>query len=82
MTAKEEALELVNKFKIKVTVVYSEDSVPCVLNAPMIIKSSKQCALICVDEMLKPIFIGGKRYDRVLQEILFLQEVKEEIKKL
>jgi len=44
--------------------------------------NAKQCALICADEMLKPSFINGKRYDRALMEILFLQEVKQEIKKL
>ena len=79
MTAKEEAIELVNKFKIKVTVVYSEDSVPCVLNAPMIIKSSKQCALICVDEMEN---IQFKMYGQDKEFTLHYMEVKEEINKL
>jgi len=79
MTPKEEAKELVNKFKIKVTVVYSEDSVPWVLNAPMTEKSAKQCALICVDEKGKSIiwssdFNGDKRRR--------LEEVKQEINKL
>ena len=74
MTAKQEAIELVQKYLKKIIeLAYAETKTK---------ELAKQCALICVDEMLKPIFIGGKRYDRVLQEILFLQEVKEEINKL
>ena len=88
MTEKEEAIELVNKFKIKVTVVYSEDSVPCVLNAPIIEKSAKQCALISVDNKIISIrkfkhptnsHAMNRRVDR---EIKRLEEVKQEINKL
>jgi len=68
MTPKEKAIELVQKFNYD--------------NKHFLMYDAKQCALICVDEMLKPIFLGGKRYDRTLVEILFLQEVKQEIKKL
>jgi len=68
MTQKEKAIELVQKFNYD--------------NKHFLMYDVKQCALICVDEMLKPIFLGGKRYDRTLVEILFLQEVKQEIKKL
>ena len=84
MTAKEEAIELVNKFKIKVTVFYSEDSVPWVLNAPMIIKSSKQCALICVDELIEEIKEIQFNYDILIEdtEVKYWKEVKEEINKL
>ena len=73
MTPKEKAKELVQIYFNKVS-----DANPL----EDILVSAKKCALICVKEMLKPIFIGGKRYDRVLQEILFLQEVKQEINKL
>ena len=73
MTAKEKAKELVEKYQ------FNGDMID---DIRMSEESAIECALICVDEMLKPIFIGGKRYDRVLQEILFLQEVKEEINKL
>ena len=45
-------------------------------------EESKQCALICVDEKFKPDFIGGKRYDLGLEQILYWQEVKTEINKL
>ena len=74
MTLKEKAKELVGRFYVwtsrnttKVNIAHYD---------------AKQCALICVDEMLKPIFMKGKRYDRTLEEVLFLQEVKQEIEKL
>ena len=68
MTPKEKAIELVQKFNYD--------------NKHFLMLDVRKCALICVDEMLKPIFIKGKRYDRTLEDILFLQEVKQEIKKL
>ena len=73
MTPKEEAKELVQIF-------YNKQCSHSITE--LAYKSAKQCALICVNEMLKPIFIKGKRYDRTLEEILFLQEVKQEINKL
>jgi hypothetical protein len=76
MEAKEEAKELVSKFKIRVTITFSEDSVPCVLNAPMINESAKKCALICVDEILKSVTtIADKKFD-------YYTEVKKEINQL
>jgi hypothetical protein len=76
MEAKEKAKELVDKFKIRVTITFSEDSVPCVLNAPMINESAKKCALICVDEILKSVTtIADKKFD-------YYTEVKKEINQL
>jgi hypothetical protein len=77
---KEKAQELVDKFKIKVNLIYTEDSIPALINAPMTMESAKQCALICVNELLtfrEALFIneGSMAY-------LYLKEVKEEIEKL
>ena len=65
MKAKEKAKELVDRF--------------CYGLYPWQIKRAKQCALICVDEMIKNIiwssdFNGSKRKE--------LEEVKQEIEKL
>ena len=59
MTAKEKAEELVNKY----LQIY-DGRVP----------QAKQCALICVDEMLA--------FDLRFFDIVFLEEVKQEIEKL
>ena len=71
MTAKEEARELVNKF------LSIEGSDDCGNSYPYI---AIQCALICVDEILKSHY-------KVLVGVLpsierYYKEVKEEIKKL
>jgi hypothetical protein len=65
MTAKEKAKELVEKYYafIDFSEVYQPSS-----------KSAKQCALICVDEMLQ--------FDLRFFDIEFLKEVKQEIEKL
>tara|TARA_R110002153_G_scaffold113889_3_gene256432 strand:+ start:763 stop:993 length:231 start_codon:yes stop_codon:yes gene_type:complete len=76
MTAKEEALELVNRFG------YSQKSVfpDSVLHA----KHGKSDALICVDEILKEIKEIQFNYDISLKDtaIRYWKEVKEEINKL
>ena len=59
MTAKEKSKELVNKY----LQIY-DGRVP----------QAKQCALICVDEMLA--------FDLRFFDIVFLEEVKQEIEKL
>ena len=65
MTAKEKAIDLVNKF----LQIY-DGRVP----------QAKQCALICVDEMLGIYDIEG--YDGDDIEMAYLEEIKKEINKL
>ena len=73
MTAKEEAIELVDKFTLYLGTDVNGDE--CYVD----IIEAKQCALICVDEMLEIQYnwggIDGEQY-------LYLQEVKQEINKL
>ena len=73
MTAKEKAIELVDKFTLYLGTDVNGDE--CYVD----IIEAKQCALICVDEMIKNIiwssdFNGSKRKE--------LEEVKQEINKL
>lgn len=78
-TAKEKAEELVDKYLISVEVSFKEDSIPRIVNAPMRIKSAKQCALIAVDEIIYylEIVLGVDKED-----FEYWQEVKTEIEKL
>ena len=73
MKAKEEAIELVDKFTLYLGTDVNGDE--CYVD----IIEAKQCALICVDEMLEIQYnwggIDGEQY-------LYLQEVKQEINKL
>lgn len=87
MTPKEKAEELVERFKKeKVTVFFTENSIPSLLHAPMINKSAKQCALICVDEVLQsnPIIKGTSDdlITMIVQTKAYWYEVKQEIEKL
>lgn len=54
MEAKNKAIELVEKFrKQQVTVSGCKDGGnPCIITSEMYFNSAKQCALICVDEIL------------------------------
>tara|TARA_R110002051_G_scaffold268970_2_gene329031 strand:+ start:386 stop:571 length:186 start_codon:yes stop_codon:yes gene_type:complete len=61
MTAKAKAIDLVNKFQWKWDI------------ARMSLVNSKQCALICVDEILE-------FHDRI--DVKYWNEVKQEINKL
>ena len=63
MTAKEKALELVDRLDETLTYLESKSK-------------AKQCALICVDEIL-----GGSRLFYI-EDYSYWQEVKEEINKL
>jgi len=65
MTAKDKAKELVHRFRIGDRNMKSK---------------AKQCALICVDEMLEMSY-SGYQYDAEI-EVPFLEEVKQEIEKL
>ena len=67
MTSKEKALELVSKM--------------CLLDCrDENITIAKQCALICVDEMLKEILSTPNVYE--LDTYYYWKEVKQEINKL
>ena len=66
MTPKEKALQLVDKF--------------CFGLYPWQIKRAKQCALICVDELLNELKWLNNYEDK--DRVEYWQEVKQEIKKL
>lgn len=85
MTPKEKAKELVERFNIKVNVYYTEDSIPNIMNVPMINKSVKQLALICVDEIIISLTQYGKDSNELQnmdRELYYWNEVKQEIEKL
>ena len=65
MTAKDKAKELIQLF-------YNKQCSHSITE--LAYKSAKQCALICVDEMLA--------FDLRFFDIVFLEEVKKEIEKL
>jgi hypothetical protein len=69
MIPKEKAQELINK--------YSEHSYISLTNNPTTSYHKKQCALICVDEILS-LFIQNQ-FD---SKFYYYQQVKEEINKL
>jgi hypothetical protein len=52
MTPQERAIDLIDKYHLKVNVRYTQDSNPAVMNGAMTVNSSKQCALIAVDEII------------------------------
>ena len=71
MTAKAKAIDLVNKFQWKWDI------------ARMSLVNSKQCALICVDEMLEFAYdIEWEKKEEAISKLKFLKEVKQEINKL
>jgi hypothetical protein len=74
MTAKDKAKELVERFlalkKIN----------PNAITRPWNWQEAKQCALICVDEMLS--IYDAEGYDSEDYKIVYLEEVKQEIEKL
>jgi len=70
MSPKEKAIELVEKFRLKV-LDYDGNG----LNG----FKAKQCALIAVDEMLKPSFNGYVKMQSIKR---YWEEVKSEIEKL
>ena len=74
MKAKDKAKELVDKF------LNVDDNDPNCFNAYMSYFIAKQCALICVNEMLGMSY-SGYEYDSEI-EVPFLEEVKQEIEKL
>ena len=74
MTALDKALELIEKFKQKTDILYYEDSVPTIMSATKTMKSSKQDALRCVDEIIKTIepHLNTKWWKEVKEEIMKL----------
>ena len=74
MKAKDKAKELVERFlalkKIN----------PNAITRPYNWQEAKQCALICVDEMLS--IYDAEGYDSEDYKIVYLEEVKQEIEKL
>ena len=74
MKAKEKAKELVEKYEYNGVMIddirMSEDE-------------AKQCALICVDEMLEFAYdIEWEKKEEAISKLKFLKEVKQEINKL
>ena len=75
MTPKEKAKDLVNRFFIEVDSYYVED----IVSQP----KAKQCALVCVDEMLEFAYdIEWEKKEEAISKLKFLKEVKQEINKL
>ena len=68
MKAEEKAKELVNRF-------YTSDK-----NLIMSRYDAKQCSLICVDEMVKVLW--KIQHSICSDEIIYLEEVKQEIEKI
>ena len=76
MTAKDKAKELVDRFK-GVTRPFSKRRT---LKVDIHPEHAKQCALICVDEILESLWNVGHSFSN--DEINYWQEVKQEIEKL
>jgi hypothetical protein len=77
MTPKEKAKELVEKFKK-----YTDVAGGCAIEAECIkinLKFAKQCALICVDEILHAYEFGGACSS---EDLRYWGEVRAEIEKL
>ncbi len=81
MTPKEKAEDLVAKYDIKVEVMFTEHSIPSIINADMLLSSAKKCALIAVDEIAHNIdgLDDSVWYSNTYS---YWQEVKQEIEKL
>ena len=77
MKAKEKAKELVDKFTLYLGTDVDGDE--CYVD----IMEAKQCALICVDEMLEFAYdIEWEKKEEAVSRLKFLKEVKQEINKL
>ena len=69
MTPKEKAIELIDKFKY---ISYDLDD----------IDNHKECAIICVDEIIKAIDFDWMEIQNLEMQHRYYQEVKNEIEKL
>ena len=78
MTPNEKVKELIEKM-----LVHQPMSIKHNVSEEQLRYNAKQCALICVDEMLKErLNIYNRSSDYNTERILFYQEVKQEIEKL
>ena len=69
MTPKDKAKELVQKFTLMLSPDYYQ-------------QEAKQCALICVDEILKNSLQLPVLLSTAVSEEIYLEEIKQEIEKL
>ena len=77
MKAKEKVIELVDKFTLYVGTDVNGDE--CYVD----ILEAKQCALICVDEILEFAYdVEWEKREEAVSKLKFLKEVKKEINKL
>ena len=77
MTAKEKAIELVDKFTLYLGTDVNGDE--CYVD----IIEAKRCALICVDEILEFAYdVEWEKREEAVSKLKFLKEVKKEINKL
>ena len=86
-TPKEKAIELVNKFRTYADDNYADDTNPyhgqILANKRIVLhNSSKQCALIAVDEIINEYSNLPHFGELYLENIEYLEVVKQEIKKL
>ena len=79
MGAKEKAKELVVRFN-KYSYCYNEGSL--YIKEGDLIWNSKQCALICVDEIIKELKDIEKNEHYTYERVLYYERVKKEIEKL
>lgn len=72
MKAKEKSKQLISKYSPKLPFYTEKDN----------LNKSKECALICVDEIINTISLDFIRCNNRMQTVTYWQEVKEEIIKL
>ncbi len=77
MTAQEYAIELVNKYHIKVDVLTRENSIPYLIHDKITYQYAKKFALICIEEIL-----NADKYLITEKQEQYYEEVKQEIEKL
>ena len=77
MKAKEKAIELVDKFTLYLGTDVDGDE--CYVD----IIEAKQCALICVDEILEFAYdVEWEKREEAVSKLKFLKEVKQELNKI
>lgn len=83
LTPQEKAKELIEKMAMKIDSSYRSD-----FPKKITIHNAKQCALIAIDEMIAiqedfyGLVLTAKFRERCVERVEYLQQVKEEIKKL
>jgi hypothetical protein len=82
MTPKEKAQELVDKFSnVEIYISIEPTDIECQLKHTQC-DAAKQCAIIAVDEIIKLLVdLSGDSFTYV-NDVIYYQEVKHEIKKL